>query len=45
MEKISKIIETLDKAKLSTKFCIYSLAIFSLGILGFVIILNLIFKK
>lgn len=32
MREILTIIETLDKTKLSTKFCIYSLAIASVGI-------------
>lgn len=45
MKEISTIIETLDKTKLSTKFCFYSLAIASVGILGLVVVLNLIFKK
>lgn len=45
MKEISTIIETLDKTKLSTKFCIYSLAIASVVILGLVVVLNLIFKK
>ena len=40
MKEISTIIETLDKTKLSTKFCIYSLAIASVGILGLVVVLK-----
>lgn len=40
MKEISTIIATLDKTKLSTKFCIYSLAIASVAILITVLIIR-----
>lgn len=43
MEYIPMIIEALDKAKVSTKFCIYSLAITSVTIL--ITVLIIIFTK
>lgn len=45
MKEISTIIKTLDNTKLSTKFCFYSLAIASIGVLGLVVVLYLIIKK
>lgn len=43
MEYIPMIIETLDKAQFSTKFCFYSLAIASVAVL--VTVLTLRFSK
>lgn len=40
MEYIPMIIDALDKAKFSTKFCIYSLAITSVAILITVLIIR-----
>lgn len=40
MEYIPMIIEALDKAQFSTKFCFYSLAVASVAILGLVVVLK-----
>ncbi|MEG0237254.1 hypothetical protein [Cetobacterium sp.] len=45
MEEVSEIIEKIDKTKLSTKFCFYSIAITSITNLITLVILILILKK